>query len=104
MYRLSSHFHTHTIIITTPTSPHRTTATITTIYSPYIYTNATFHSECYKPVEQGDCDVCIKQIRSADAKPHEHGIEDEAEPGIKITAYGYVLGKECAIQWFEEAN
>ncbi|KAH5031831.1 hypothetical protein HBI75_115580 [Parastagonospora nodorum] len=60
--------------------------------------------ECYKPVEQGDCDVCIKQIRSADAKPHEHGIEDEAEPGIKITAYGHVLGKECAIQWFEEVN
>ncbi|KAH3943130.1 hypothetical protein HBI81_006270 [Parastagonospora nodorum] len=66
--------------------------------------NVQTFNECYKPVEQGDCDVCIKQIRSADAKPHEHGIEDEAEPGIKITAYGHVLGKECAIQWFEEAN
>lgn len=47
----------------------------------------------------------MKQIRSVDAKPLEHGTEDdETEPGIKITACGHVLGKECALRWFEEAN
>jgi hypothetical protein len=74
--------------------------------SIYAYkTKAAFHSEGYEAFEQGDCNICTKQICSVDAKLHEHGTEeDETEPGIKITACGHVLGKECALKWWEEAN
>jgi hypothetical protein len=45
-----------------------------------------------------DCAICTCPIYSGSHSP------SPAEPGLRITSCGHVLGATCALKWFEEHN
>jgi hypothetical protein len=45
-----------------------------------------------------DCAICTRPIYSGSHSP------SPAEPGLRITSCGHVLGATCALKWFEEHN